>query len=218
MISGTPSGQPTTADLTTQVKNITWTDATVALVMGVVCFLVPVDRARGVFLMDWKTAARMPWDVLLLIGSGFCIALGFRESGLDEVLGGALAPLLQGESEWAVVGGLVGLMTFLTEITSNTATTNVILPVLARASVEGGIHPLVMMAPVTIAASAAFMLPVATPPNAVVFSSGRVSIPTMARVGLVLNFVSIGLITLVFQLWVRHFWGLSDTLPAWATP
>ena len=111
-----------------------------------------------------------------------------------------------------------GLMTFLTEITSNTATTNVILPVLARAAVEGGLNPLVLMAPVTVAASAAFMLPVATPPNAVVFSSGRISIATMARVGLVLNFVSIGLITLVFQLWVRHFWDLSAGLPPWATP
>ena len=194
------------------------TDATVAIAMGVVCFLVPVDRSKGVYLMDWKTASRLPWDVLLLIGSGFCIAKGFSASGLDEVLGGGIAPLLEGRSDWLVVSGLVTFMTFLTEVTSNTATTNVILPVLARASVESGIHPLVMMAPVTIAASAAFMLPVATPPNAVVFSSGRVSIATMARVGVVLNLVSIVLVTVVFQVWVRRLWGLTDALPSWALP
>ena len=194
------------------------TDATVALVMAIVCFLVPVDRARGIYLMDWKTATRLPWDVLLLIGSGFCIAKGFRVTGLDEVLGGGLAPMLAGSSDWTIVGALVASATFLTEVTSNTATTNVVLPVLARAAVEGGIHPLVMMAPVTIAASAAFMLPVATPPNAVVFSSGRVPIPTMARVGFVLNLVSIALVTIVFQVWVRSLWGLGDVLPSWVGP
>ena len=194
------------------------TDSTVALTMAALCFLIPVDRARGVFLMAWKTAGRLPWDVLLLIGSGFCIAKGFSASGLDSVLGGAMAPLLAGSSDWVVVGGLVSAMTFLTEITSNTATTNVFLPVLARASVEGGLHPLVMMAPVTVAASAAFMLPVATPPNAVVYSSRLVSIPTMAKAGFFLNLVSIVLITLVFQLWVRGLWGVTPTLPAWAAP
>jgi sodium-dependent dicarboxylate transporter 2/3/5 len=107
-------------------------------------------------------------------------------------------------------------MSFLTEITSNTATTAVLLPVLASAAVAGGVDPLLVMAPATIAASAAFMLPVATPPNAVVFSSRLVPVPTMARAGFWLNLMTVALITLVFQLWVRRIWGIGESLPDWA--
>jgi len=160
------------------------TDATVATVMAILCFLIPVDRKRGVFLMDWKSASRMPWEVLLLIGGGFAIAGAFKASGLDKELGEMLAPLIEGRSSWVVVAAVVVFMAALTEITSNTATTQVLLPVLAGMAVEADVSPLLLMVPATVAASAAFMLPVATPPNAVVFSSRLVSVARMARVGL----------------------------------
>lgn len=191
-------------------------DATVASLMAVVCFLLPGDSEKR-FLMDWRTASRLPWEVLLLLGGGFCLAAGFKESGLDSRLGGALSPLMEGHSSWLVVAGVVLFMSLLTEVTSNTATTAVLLPVIAEAGLAAGLDPLLVMAPATIAASAAFMMPVATPPNAVVFGSRRVGVPKMVRTGVWLNLLMVGLITLVFQLWVRRLWGIGETLPSWAS-
>ncbi len=191
-------------------------DSTVALLMALICFLVPSGAKRGVALMDWQTAKRLPWEVLLLLGGGFCIARGFQTSGLDAVIGSSLAPLFGQTSPWLVVLVVALAMSLLTELTSNTATTAVLLPVLAQGAASGGAHPLLVMAPATIAASAAFMLPVATPPNAVVFSSRLVRVPEMARVGLWLNLITVVLITIVFQLWVRRVWHIGDTLPVWA--
>ena len=109
-------------------------------------------------------------------------------------------------------------MSFLTEVTSNTATTAVLLPVIGQAAASAGLDPRLVMVPTTLAASAAFMLPVATPPNAVVFSSGRVGAPVMARAGIVLNVVTVVLLTVLFQLWVREAWGIAEAAPAWARP
>lgn len=180
------------------------TDATVATVMAVLCFVIPVDRQRGVYLMDWPTALKMPWEVLLLLGSGFAIAGAFKSTGLDQVLGGQLAPLLVGQSDWLVAFYVVVFMAALTEITSNTATTIVLLPVLGNAAVAADLSPMMTMVPATLAASCAFMLPVATPPNAVVFSSRLIPIPKMARVGIWINLLMALLIPLVFQLWIRR--------------
>lgn len=191
-------------------------DSTVALAMAVLAFLIPVDFARGEFLMDWKTAKRLPWDVLLLLGGGICIAKGFRSSGLDQVVGAGLAPLVAGSSDWILVGGTALFVTFLTELTSNTATTAVLLPIFAQAATHCGLNPLLLMVPATLAASSAFMLPAATPPNAVVFASRLVPIGRMARVGFVLNLATVALVTIVFQLWVRRLWGIEGPLPAWA--
>ena len=191
------------------------TDATVASLMAVLCFVIPGDRGEP--LMDWKTAVRLPWEVLLLLGAGFCIAHAFKVSGLDVALGSGLAPLLEGTSTGVIVFVVVVFMSLLTEVTSNTATTAVLLPVIASAGVAAGINPLLVMAPATIAASSAFMMPVATPPNAVVFSSPLVGVPDMVRAGIWLNFLMAGLITLVFQLWVRKLWGIGEALPAWAS-
>jgi sodium-dependent dicarboxylate transporter 2/3/5 len=191
-------------------------DSTVALLMALACFLIPSGARKGVALMDWSTARRLPWEVLLLLGGGFCIARGFQVSGLDAVLGNMISPLFGTASPWLVVLIVVFSMSFLTELTSNTATTAVLLPVMAQGAAQGGIHPLLVMAPATIAASAAFMLPVATPPNAVVFSSRLVRVPEMARVGLWLNLTTVILITLVFQFWVRRVWNIGEALPDWA--
>ena len=194
------------------------TDATVATFMAILCFLIPVDRKRGVFLMDWKTASKMPWEVLLLIGGGFAIAGAFKESGLDRVIGDALGPALAGASPLVMVTAVVVLVAGLTEITSNTATTAVLLPVLGQAAVAADVSPLLFMAPATIAASAAFMLPVATPPNAVVFASRHVPAPTMARVGIVINVLLALLIVFVFQFWGRRVLDVGASAQAWATP
>ncbi len=188
-------------------------DATVAVAMAIVCFLVPVRP--GTRLMDWSTASRMPWEVLLLLGGGFAIAGSFQHSGLDRVLGEALGPWLAGRSDWVVVLAVVVFMAALTEVTSNVATSTVLLPVLGQAAVAADLSPLLTMFPATIAASAAFMLPVATPPNAVVFSSRLVPASTMARVGIWLNVAAALLITLVFQLWSRHVLDVASAVPDW---
>jgi sodium-dependent dicarboxylate transporter 2/3/5 len=184
-------------------------NSTVAVAAAVLAFVVPAGCRvrRGAKLMDWDTAKGLPWEVLLLLGGGFCLAAGVRESGLDEVLGAAFGPALDGLPPWLAVLGVVAAVTFLTEITSNTATTQVLLPVLFSAAVAAGVAPERWMLPATAAASCAFMLPVATPPNAVVYSSGRVSIPRMAGVGFGMNLLLIALITLVFELWGQRWLG-----------
>ena len=107
-------------------------------------------------------------------------------------------------------------VSLLTEVTSNTATTAVLLPVMAAAAVQAGVDPLLVMLPATIAASAAFMMPVATPPNAVVFATRRIPVPKMARAGVLLNLLMVALITLVFEFWVRDRLGIGVEVPAWA--
>lgn len=191
--------------------------STVALLMAVLCFVIPSGRKPGDRLMDWTTAKRLPWDVLLLLGGGICIARGFKESGLDQVLGQGIAPWFEGRPDILVVGMVVLFLSGLTEITSNTATTAVLLPVIAQAAIQAGLNPLLLMAPATIAASSAFAMPVATPPNAVVFTSRLIPMGTMARVGIWLNLLMVVLITLVFEFWVRRVWGIESGLPDWAS-
>lgn len=184
-------------------------NSTVAIAAAVLAFVVPAGSRDepSAPLMDWPTAKGLPWEVLLLLGGGFCLAAGVRESGLDQVLGAAFGPTLDGLPPWMAVLGVVAAVTFLTEITSNTATTQVLLPVLFSAAVASGEMPERWMLPATAAASCAFMLPVATPPNAVVYSSGRVTIPEMARVGFGMNLLLILLITAVFELWGMRWLG-----------
>ncbi len=150
-------------------------DATVGIGMAVFLFIIPAgrdDAGRRRALMDWETAQRLPWGVLLLFGGGFAIATGFEESGLSFWCGKVLAGLGL-ESPVLIVVATCLLLTFLSEITSNTAMTQVMLPIVAKLSGALGMHPLMLMLPATIAGSCGFMLPVATPPNAIVFSSGK---------------------------------------------
>jgi sodium-dependent dicarboxylate transporter 2/3/5 len=188
----------------------------VAVAMGLLCFAIPSGTRPGENLLDWRTTTRIPWDVLLLIGSGFCLARGFQASGLDAVVGALLGPWLEDKPLALVVVAVVLAVTFLTEVTSNTATINMLLPILAQAAVAAGIDPRATMLPATFAASCAFMLPVGTPPNAVVYSSGLVSIATMARVGLYFNLLSVVCIPLVFLLWGLPLLGIDGALPDWA--
>lgn len=195
-------------------------DATVAIAMAVVTFLVPGEpdeRGRRRQLMDWDTAVKLPWGILLLFGGGFALAAAFKESGLSRHLGEAFAGQIAGASPWLLVVATCLLLTFMTEVTSNTATTEVTLPVLAGAAGAMGVHPLLLMIPATLSASCAFMLPIATPPNAIVFGSGRLEMRQMVRAGLWLNFLGAALITAVFLLVASRILGLDlATVPAWA--
>jgi len=167
-------------------------DASVALLAVVALFVIP--NGRGSRLLDWETAAKIPWGVLLLFAGGIVIAKAFASSGLSESLGGALAGW--GHLHTFLLIGVTCLsITFLTEVTSNMATANLLLPVLAVAAVALGAEPKVLMVPATISASFAFMLPAATGPNAVIFSSGKLTVRTMAREGFVLNLLGAVVVT-----------------------
>ncbi len=174
-------------------------DATVGILAGVLLFLIPVNFHGGVewkgrrelFIMDWKTAERgMPWAIVILFGGGFALAAGMQQTGLAEWIGG-LVTGLRGTPTWVLVPAACGIMLLLTEMTSNVATTLMMCPVLAEAGIELGLDPFLLLVPCTFMASFAFMLPVATPPNAVVFSSGWITIPAMARVGSIMNLIAL---------------------------
>jgi len=193
-------------------------DATVAVGMAIICFLLPVDLKRGVFLMRWRWAASIPWGVLILFGGGFALSAGFQASGLDHWIGDQLG-VLRGVPVVLLVAAICLLITFLTEVSSNTAVTNVMMPVLAATGVAIGVSPLLLMVPAAFSASCAFMLPVATPPNAIVFGSRLVRIPQMARAGLLLNLIGVVLITtLVYSIAIPLFGIVLGEVPAWALP
>ena len=183
-------------------------DSTVAMGMGILCFILPVDRKHNVNLLDWKHAKQLPWGILLLFGGGFAVAAGFKESGLTEWVGLQLAAL-QDVPLPVLIGIIVFAMTFLTEVTSNTASTQMLLPILVATAAALNIHPLLLMLPATIAASCAFMLPIGTPPNAIVFASGRISLGRMAVTGFLLNLMVILFITAFVFFWVIPVWGIA---------
>jgi len=157
-------------------------------------FLIP--NGRGARLLDWETAAKIPWGMLILFGGGIALAKAFVASGLS----GALGELLSGVAGLPIilVIALICLtITFLTEMTSNTATTALMMPILAAAALAIGIDPALLMVPAAMSASCAFMLPVATAPNTIMFSTGKFSIKQMAREGFVLNLIGVTVITAV---------------------
>ncbi|MBK7405871.1 MAG: SLC13/DASS family transporter [Phycisphaerales bacterium] len=169
-------------------------DASIAIAAALALFLIPVQPRTRTFAMDWHTAERLPWGVLLLFGGGLSLAAAISANGVDSYLGAALAGL--GHLQvWLAVVLVCTVVILLTELTSNTAVTTAFLPILAAGAVAMGIPPLRLLVPATLAASMAFMLPVATPPNAIVFGSGRITIGQMARAGLGLNLAGIVLIS-----------------------
>jgi sodium-dependent dicarboxylate transporter 2/3/5 len=172
------------------------TDASIAMTFAVLLFVIPVSWKQKEFAMDWEQMKRLPWGVLLLFGGGFAIASGMDESGLSAWLSGKLS-VFEGLPTFLLVLIICTFMALLTELTSNTAAVTTMLPVLAATAKGMGINPLVLMVPATIASSCAFMLPVATPPNAIVFSSGKVSLKKMFKTGIWMNLIGILLTTLV---------------------
>jgi sodium-dependent dicarboxylate transporter 2/3/5 len=169
-------------------------DGAVALLAVVVMFVVP--NGKGGRLLDWETATRIPWGMLILFGGGITIAKAFVESGLSAALGGALSELATWHTV-ALIGIICLTVTFLTEMTSNTATTTLLMPILAAAAIGAGLPPSLLMVPAAMSASCAFMLPVATAPNTIVFGTGRFNTQTMVREGFVLNLIGAVVVTLV---------------------
>ena len=168
-------------------------DAGIAILAALAVFVMPSGDASQRTLLTWQQAARLPWGILLLFGGGLSLASAVSGSGLAQWLGTVLSGL--GALHFALlVLGATALVIFLTELTSNLATTAAFLPVMAALAVRLDQDVMLLAVPVTLAASCAFMLPVATPPNAIAFSSGMVSIPAMVRAGLILNLVSIVLL------------------------
>ena len=193
-------------------------DGTVAITLASVLFLIPArDRSQGATrVMGPDVIPRLPWNIVLLFGGGFALAAGFQETGLAQLVGSqfeALASL----PTFVMILLVCAALTFLTEFTSNTATTEMVLPILASVAVVTGTHPLVLMIPATLSASCAFMMPVATPPNAIVFGSDRITVGEMARAGIVLNLVGVVVIAaVVFTVGLAVFDVDPSVVPEWA--
>lgn len=169
-------------------------DAGIAMLAGLVLFILPCGEKPGVRLLDWDSAVQMPWGVLLLFGGGLALSAQFTDSGLTEWIG-ETAKVLGAAPSVVIVAALATVIIFLTELTSNTATAATFIPVAAGVAGGIGIDPLLATVPVALAASCAFMLPVATPPNAVAYGSGYVSIGQMMKGGVWLNLIGVALIT-----------------------
>ncbi|MCI4386402.1 hypothetical protein PGIGA_G00061780 [Pangasianodon gigas] len=210
------------------------TDATVAVFIASLLFVLPskppcmcycrsesfdtVPQSNSeprTALLTWQVVQKkMPWNIILLLGGGFALAKGSEESGLSGWLGEQMTPL-QTIPPWAIAIVVCLMIATFTECTSNVATATLFLPILASMSQSIGMNPLYVMIPCTLSASFAFMLPVATPPNAIVFSFGYLKVSDMARTGIVMNIIGILSITLAVNSWGRALFHL-DTFPSWA--
>ncbi|MBT8081858.1 MAG: DASS family sodium-coupled anion symporter [Gammaproteobacteria bacterium] len=171
-------------------------DSGIAIAGAIALFLIPSGDKSDLMLLRWTYAEKLPWGVLILFGGGLTLASAVSRTGLAEWLGGALHAV--GALPVAIIVIIAAAMIiFLTELTSNIATTATFLPVVGAIAIESGIDPIVLTVPVTFAASCAFMLPVATPPNAIVFGSGMLTIPKMVRAGIMLNIVGIVVVSTI---------------------
>lgn len=182
-------------------------DTIIAVVGAVLLFLIPSSK-KGERLMNWETAVKLPWGILILFGGGLALAAGFQETGLAAWLGGSLKSL-DNVSFIVLLFAVSAMVNFLTEVTSNVATASILLPILGTVALVLGVHPYTLMIAATLSASCAFMLPVATPPNAVVFSSGYIKIGQMVRAGFFLNIISIVVIVLALWFLLPLVWGID---------
>jgi sodium-dependent dicarboxylate transporter 2/3/5 len=191
------------------------TDATIAMTGAILLFLIPISLKRNKFVMDWHWATKMPWGVLILFGGGLAMAAGFKQTKLADWIGSQVSLLDQAPVLLLIIA-VATLIIFLTELTSNTATSAMVMPILAAVAIGLGQNPLLLVVPAAIAASCAFMLPVATPPNAIVFGSGYVTIPQMAKSGFGLNIIGIVVTVVVTYLLALPMFGVViNELPAW---
>ncbi|MBC3765580.1 SLC13 family permease [Neptunicella marina] len=179
------------------------TDAGIAMLAALMLFLVPKGGNSQCRLLNWHDASMVPWGVLILFGGGLSLASAVSSSGLAMFLGESLQPLTIFGIAVLIIAA-TGLVIFLTELTSNLATAATLLPVVAAIAMQSDLSPLLLTVPVTLAASCAFMLPVATPPNAIVFASGYLTIPQMVRSGVMLNIIGMILLSLVAVWWAPY--------------
>ncbi len=173
---------------------VSLSDAGIAMIGGLALFLIPVQPRAGTFAMNWATARNLPWGILILFGGGLSLAAAVKAKGVADFLG-AQVVAFEGAPAVVLVLIVVTAIIFLTELTSNTATTATLVPILAALAPGLGVDPYLLIVPAAIAASCAFMMPVATPPNAIVFGSGYVTILQMCKAGVWLNLIGIVLVT-----------------------
>ncbi|MDY6974047.1 MAG: SLC13 family permease [Thermodesulfobacteriota bacterium] len=193
-------------------------DGTVGLSMAMILFLIPTRSkdAGDITIMSLDVVNKLPWNIVLLFGGGFALAKGFQVTGLSSLIGNKFIGLAHIPPFLLIIMTCL-ILTFLTEMTSNTATAEMILPILASVAVAIETNPLMLMVPATVSASCAFMMPVATPPNAIIFGSGRIRIAEMARVGFLINIAGVFTIAVLF-----HFLGTavfsidSEVFPGWS--
>lgn len=188
-------------------------DSTVA-VIGALMLFAMTNKRTGKPLLTWKEAATVPWGIVMIVGGGYAIARSFQKTGLAAWIGGHM-DFIGAYSPLMILLIVTTFIVFLTEINSNTATANIFLPVLAAVAVAARINPLFLMIPATFACSFAFMMPSGTGTNTVIFASGKVSIPEMAKCGLWLNLISVVLLTAMLYFVVIPILGLEMTLPVW---
>lgn len=172
-------------------------DTMISIFAAIALFAIPYNIKKGDFIIEWKDTSKLAWGILILFGGGLALAKGMSTSGIVDMVANGIA-----QSEISILftaSLLILLMLFMTELMSNVALVAVLAPVVAGIAIGLGIPILYLLIPVTMASSCAFMLPMATPPNAIVFASGYVKVPQMARVGIVLNLISVGLLIVVFQ-------------------
>lgn len=181
-------------------------DAWIAMAAAICLFVWPVDARRGRFALDWNTARQLPWDVLLLFGGGLSLSAAITESGLAQWIGNGVA-MLSGWPVWLVVVSAAALVLLVTEFASNTATASAFLPILAGVAGGLSVDELWILAPATIAATCGFVMPVGTPPNALVFGSGQVTIAQMARAGILLDLL--GLVLIPVMVYLLGPWALG---------
>lgn len=179
--------------LNTLLPDITLTDTTISVIAALAMFVVPLDIRKGEFPLDWKDTSRLPWGILILFGGGLALASGLKDAGFIAMIGDYISEQTHW-SIWVVTAVLIFLMLFMTELMSNVALVTILVPLVVGIAIGMDVPILQMVIPVTLASSCAFMLPMATPPNAIVFASGHVRVSEMARIGIVLNLISVGLL------------------------
>jgi len=192
-------------------------DAGIAVIAALMLFIVPVEPKKRIFVLDWTATQGVPWGVLILFGGGLSLGSAINGTGLSQWI--ALA--MSGASDWPTIGlllAIVGIVMIISHMTSNTATAAAFLPLTAALAVSLGENPLLLTIPMALAASCVFMLPVATPPNAIIFASGELTVPQMVKAGFLINVLSIILILLVAYCLMGFAFGIqAGVVPAWVT-
>jgi sodium-dependent dicarboxylate transporter 2/3/5 len=172
----------------------------ISILGAIALFAIPYNLKRGDFILEWKDTQKLAWGILILFGGGLALAKGMSASGIVDVVANGISN--SNISILLTASLLILLMLFMTELMSNVALTAVLIPVVAGIAIGLEIPILYLLIPVTMASSCAFMLPMATPPNAIVFASGFVKVHQMARVGIILNLIAVGLLILMFQFFI----------------
>ncbi len=179
--------------LNTLLPEITLTDTTISVIAALCMFIVPINLKEGRFPLTWEDTSRLPWGILILFGGGLALASGLADSGFIDLIGNYISQQASW-SVWIVTAVLIFLMLFMTELMSNVALVTILVPLVVGIAIGMDVPMLQMVIPVTLASSCAFMLPMATPPNAIVFASGHVRVDQMARIGIFLNLISVALL------------------------